>query len=231
MTGPPARPTLKRRLRLKSVWSCRLLRSFQIRSRKEGPMMLLQVLALSMALLFSGSWLGPGAAWAQTSKGVPAGTKIDINSATQAELEKLPGVGAATAKKIVAGRPYQSVSDLSKAGVSKKTIDNITPLVSVGPAVPAAVKAPEAPATPAEKPKTPPAAKSHDSAKSTTTEARVPPEKGMVWVNTSSKVYHKEGDRWYGKTKEGKFMTEADAIKAGYHASKEGAPKDDTAKK
>ena len=184
-------------------------------------MMLLQVLALSMVLLFSGSWLGPGAAWAQTSKGAPAGTKIDINSATQAELERLPGVGAATAKKIVAGRPYQSVSDLSKAGVSKKTIDKITPLVSVGPAAPAAAKAPEAPATPAEKPKTPPAAKSHDSAKSTTTEARVPPEKGMVWVNTESKVYHREGDRWYGKTKAGKFMTEAEALKEGYRAAKQ----------
>ena len=76
-------------------------------------MMLLQVLTLSVVLLFAGSWLGPGASWAQTSKGVPAGTKIDINSATPAELEKLPGVGSATAKKIVAGRPYQSVGDLS----------------------------------------------------------------------------------------------------------------------
>ena len=121
------------------------------------------VLALTLALLLAGSGLAPATGWAQASKGVPTGTKIDINSATQAELEKLPGVGAATAKKIVTGRPYQSVSDLSKAGVSKKTIDKITPLVSVGPAVPAAAKAPEAPATPAEKPKTPPAAKSHDS--------------------------------------------------------------------
>ena len=199
-------------------------------------MKLLHVLALTMALLFAGSWVGPNAAWAQSGKGVPAGTKIDINSATQAELEKLPGVGEATAKKIVAGRPYQSVSDLSKAGVSKKTIDKITPMVSVGaatPAAPAAAKAtqPETAAPPAAKPKTPSAGKSSDGAKSSTTEARVPPEKGMVWVNTSSKVYHKEGDRWYGKTKQGKFMTEADAIKAGYHASKEGAPKDDTAKK
>ena len=41
---------------------------------------------------------------------------------------------------------------------------------------------------------------------------------GMVWVNTDSGVYHK-GGRWYGKTKTGKFMSEADAKAAGYKAS------------
>lgn len=38
---------------------------------------------------------------------------------------------------------------------------------------------------------------------------------GKVWVNTESGVYHK-GGRWYGKTKNGKFMTEAEAKASGY---------------
>ena len=44
--------------------------------------------------------------------------------------------------------------------------------------------------------------------------------KGMVWVNTSTKVYHKDG-AFYGKTKKGKFMTEDEAKTAGYKAAKE----------
>jgi len=43
---------------------------------------------------------------------------------------------------------------------------------------------------------------------------------GMVWVNTESHIYHKEGSRFYGKTKQGKYMSEADAIKEGDRASK-----------
>jgi hypothetical protein len=133
----------------------------------------------------------------------------------------LPGVGAATAKKIIAGRPYASVADLSKAGVPKNTIEKISSMVTVGavtgtaPALPTPKPAP-APAAPAPAP----ASSTPARTPSVPTAAQQPPVKGMVWVNLSTKVFHREGDRYYGNTKNGKFMTEADAVKAGYREAK-----------
>src|ERR1051325_9795025 len=95
------------------------------------------------ALAFGLMSLSPVESFAQAGKAA----QVDINSASQADLEKLPGVGEATAKKIIAGRPYQTVGDLAKAGVPKNTIQKITPMVTVGPAAPAAKAAP-APAPP-----------------------------------------------------------------------------------
>ena len=44
---------------------------------------------------------------------------------------------------------------------------------------------------------------------------------GLVWINEETKVFHREGDRWYGRTKKGKYVTEAEATKMGGHESKE----------
>jgi hypothetical protein len=52
--------------------------------------------------------------------------------------------------------------------------------------------------------------------------------KGLVWANLNSKIYHYPTDSTYGNTKNGKFMTEADAKAAGYRAAKQGAVKSKT---
>ena len=53
-------------------------------------------------------------------------------------------------------------------------------------------------------------------------EVQILPPTGMVWANVKSGVFHREGEHWYGKTGQGKFMTEAEARKAGYRPAEEG---------
>jgi hypothetical protein len=60
----------------------------------------------------------------------------------------------------------------------------------------------------------------------TTNEAANLPAPGgghsQVWVNTETGVYHREGSRFYGTTRMGKYMTEQDAIQTGYKPAPKG---------
>jgi hypothetical protein len=94
---------------------------------------------------------------------------------------------------------------------------------------PAAAPAP-APLAPAPAPSYQPKPKPMQAARPTgagqfTSEAEAKarcPGDTVVWVNTKGKshTYHYQGTRWYGTTKQGAYMCEADAGAAGYHASK-----------
>src|SRR6476620_2903743 len=95
--------------------------------------------ALRPPILFLTCFLLPLAAAAQSpAKGRGPTATVDLNTASMSDLEALPGGGAATAKKIVAGRPYASVEDLAKAGVPTRTIQSISGLVTVSGAKAAA---------------------------------------------------------------------------------------------
>jgi competence protein ComEA len=94
----------------------------------------LVIALVALALVFS-----QGTSLAAAKKSL-----VDINTASQAELEAVKGVGPATAKKIIANRPYKSLDELSKAGLSPKKVESFKSSLTVGgalaPATPAAAK-------------------------------------------------------------------------------------------
>jgi competence protein ComEA len=65
-----------------------------------------------------------------------SGSRIDLNRATQAELESLPGIGPVTAGKIIEARaqsPFKSIDELRERGlVGQKTFDSLRTLITVG---------------------------------------------------------------------------------------------------
>jgi DNA uptake protein ComE-like DNA-binding protein len=61
-----------------------------------------------------------------------SGRLIDINSASQGELESLPGIGPTLARRIIEGRPYRAVDDLLRVkGIGEKRLAEIRGLVVV----------------------------------------------------------------------------------------------------
>ena len=79
---------------------------------------------------------GSGGSQGGGGGGGSAGQLVNLNTASQSELESLPGIGPVTAVKIIdsrAGSPFSKVEELRERGlVGEKTFESIRALVSVG---------------------------------------------------------------------------------------------------
>lgn len=65
-----------------------------------------------------------------SSSGAVSSERVNLNSASLAELEALPGIGPALAACIAAARPFQGLSDLDAVqGIGPKLLERLAPLV------------------------------------------------------------------------------------------------------
>jgi hypothetical protein len=89
----------------------------------------MNLMILARALVFSLALCGAAASPAQWAAAAPAQSAtrkiIDINSASETDLEHLQGIGPVMAKKIIQGRPYKSKDELVRR--------HILPVSAYGP--------------------------------------------------------------------------------------------------
>jgi DNA uptake protein ComE-like DNA-binding protein len=90
------------------------------------PRRLFSVLLIAFALLHSSPGQKPPAPSAAKAAAVQDADKLDINTATPAQLKALKGIGDAYTKRIVEGRPYTAKNQLVTRGVvPQATYDGI----------------------------------------------------------------------------------------------------------
>jgi Protein of unknown function (DUF3761) len=124
------------------------------------------------------------------------------------------GTYSTAASKQGACRGHQGVKEWYAAAPAAAAAPATAPAAVSSAPVPK-VATPVTPATPAAAAAP---AKASPSAKAAAMPQAAGGGPGLVWVNTSSNVYHCYGSDYYGKTKAGSYMSEADAKAKGAHA-------------
>ena len=92
---------------------------------------ILAIAATAIAVASAGLWLFRDARTLVQDFGPAEGSmRVNINSATQEELESVPGIGPTRAAQIIAGRPWGSVDELEKLnGVGPRQVEELRPFL------------------------------------------------------------------------------------------------------
>jgi competence ComEA-like helix-hairpin-helix protein len=114
-----------------NTWESRALAALVYRNRALG------MLALA-AWVSVGSWIAVKSWWPTVREPMPADFVIEINQATAAELNLLPGIGPKSVDAILAYRHanggFESIEELTRIpGIKEGKLRNLRPYITVDP--------------------------------------------------------------------------------------------------